>query len=114
MPRVYKRKIGSRAYKNYTDEKLKQALEEIRSKNISLRLAAEKYGIHRNTLWLKIKGKHQNKHGQQKVFSDEEENIFAVHIITMSTFGFPITTFDLRCIVKSYLDRQGKNVKCFK
>lgn len=114
MPRQYKRKIGSRTYLNYTEDRLAEALNEIKNKQISLRGAAEKYGIHRNTLWLKIKGKHNKKAGQQKVFTDEEENVFAAHIITVSAFGFPVTTFDLRRTVKSYLERQGKVIKCFK
>ncbi|XP_050295123.1 uncharacterized protein LOC126735214 [Anthonomus grandis grandis] len=101
-------------YKNYTEETLAEALNDIKNKRISLRGAAEKYGIHRNTLWLKIKERHKNRPGQQKVFTDQEEDAFAAHIITVSTFGFPVSTFDLRCIVKSYIERQGKKVKPFK
>ncbi|VEN60718.1 unnamed protein product [Callosobruchus maculatus] len=114
MPRVYKRKIGSRNYRNYTNERLEEALKNIRQNKLSIRLASEKYGIHRNTLWLKLKGKHNKPHGQQKVFTDQEENVFVVHIITMSDFGFPVTSFDLRCIVKCYLQQCGRKINCFK
>nr|CAI5851337.1 unnamed protein product [Callosobruchus analis] len=108
MPRVYKRKVGSRNYRNYTNERLEEALKDIRQNKLSIRLASEKYGIHRNTLWLKSKGKHNKPHGQQKVFTDQEENAFVFHIITMSDFGFPVTAFDLRCIVKCYLEQCGR------
>ncbi|KAJ8872216.1 hypothetical protein PR048_025818 [Dryococelus australis] len=51
--------------------------------------------------------------GEQPVFSQDEEELFVAHTIIMPTYGFPITTIDLRCIVKSYLDRIGRRVKCF-
>ena len=51
-----------------------------------------------------------NVPGKPSVFSAEEEECFVHHCIVASEFGFPIDTFDLRCIVKSYLDRQGRNV----
>ena len=35
--------------------------------------------------------------GRQPVFTEEEENRFVAHAIALSSFGFPITTFDLRC-----------------
>lgn len=55
-----------------------------------------------------------NNAGGQKVFSAEEENQFVAHAIAMSSFGFPITTMDLRCVVKAYLERSGRKVPCFK
>lgn len=45
MPRDYLRKPGSRAYKNYIEETLQAILLEIKSERISVRGAAEKYGI---------------------------------------------------------------------
>ena len=36
------------------------------------------------------------------------------HTIALSSYGFPITTFDLRCIVKAYLDKSGRNVPQFR
>lgn len=114
MPRTYKRKIGARGYVNYTQERLNQALDDIKEKKLSIRKAAEKYGIHRNTLWSKIKEKHQKTPGHPKVFTDEEEKSFEGHIITLSRFGFPVNIFDLRSSVKGYLDKRGRIVRCFK
>lgn len=79
-----------------------------------------RYNIHRNTLWLKTKEargtteKPAKAPGGQPVFTVDEENRFAAHAIAMSTYGFPITTFDMRCVVKAYLDRSGRNVTPFK
>lgn len=36
------------------------------------------------------------------------------HAIAMSSFGFPMTKFDLHCVVKAYLDRTGRKVSAFK
>ncbi|KAJ8944259.1 hypothetical protein NQ318_013671 [Aromia moschata] len=113
MPREHKRKLGARSYKNYTPETLEAALAEVKTKKLSLRKAAEKYQIHYNTRWLKLKGKHTRPHGKPRVFTDEEENAFTAHVIAMSSFGFPVTAWDLRLIVKSYLDRQGRTVRAF-
>ncbi|KAJ8945538.1 hypothetical protein NQ318_020383 [Aromia moschata] len=113
MPREHKRKLGARSYKNYTPETLEAALAEVKTKKLSLRKAAEKYQIHYNTLWLKLNGKHTRPHGKPRVFTDEEENAFTAHVIAMSSFEFPVTAWDLKLIVKSYLDRQGRTVRAF-
>ncbi|XP_063218661.1 uncharacterized protein LOC134528923 [Bacillus rossius redtenbacheri] len=114
MVRHYVRKRGSRQYKNYSEKNLEKALNEVRAKKISVRAAAEKYGIHRNTLSGKIHGKHPNASGGQTTFSSDEEGLFAKYIIAMSTYGFPLTAFDLQMTVKNYLDKCGRHVKKFK
>lgn len=52
--------------------------------------------------------------GRQPVFTEEEENRFVAHAIALSSFGFPITTFDLRCVVNAYLERTGRRVPVFR
>lgn len=113
MPRDYNRPVGCRSYKNYTEETLQKILDEIKSGKISTRAASEKYGIHRNTLSSKLKGKAPLKHGGQTVFTEEEELALISHITALSAFGFPITSIELRCIAKSYLEKQGKKVPKF-
>lgn len=44
----------------------------------------------------------------------EEEQSLISHVIAVSLFGFPVTAHDLRFIVKAYLNKRGKQVKCFK
>ncbi|KAJ8927327.1 hypothetical protein NQ314_020222 [Rhamnusium bicolor] len=110
MPRKPRRILGARNFKNYSQDKLQQALEEIRSKSISLRNAAKKYQISKNTLWNKLHGKHERMPGKPRVFTEQEEESFAGHLIALSAFGFPVTGEDLKIIVKSYLNRQGRKV----
>lgn len=42
MPRVYRRKPGSRRYIDYTRQELEECLKDIRSKTITQRAAAAK------------------------------------------------------------------------
>lgn len=44
----------------------------------------------------------------------EEEQSLIAHVIAVSVYGFPVTAHDMRFIVKAYLDKRGKKVKCFK
>ncbi|KAG8229467.1 hypothetical protein J437_LFUL008240 [Ladona fulva] len=101
MPITHGRKIGSRPYRNYTDSTLIEALDEIKSNKISLR-------IHKHTLWLKLKGRREGTPGHPTLFTETEEKSFMSHCLAMSNYGFPFTGFDLRCIMKSYLDRVGR------
>lgn len=78
-----------------------------------------RFNIHRNTLWLKTKqarglvDRPAQKVGRQPVFTEQEEQRLIAHAIAMSSFGFPMTKFDLRCVVKAYLDRTGRKVSAF-
>lgn len=48
--------------------------------------------------------------GRATVFSAEDEEQFVAHIVAVSIYyGYPVNTSDLRCVVKSYLDRIEKN-----
>lgn len=114
MPRKYQRKLGARKYCDYTEEKLQECLNEIRSGLISHRKAEEKYCIPRRTLLNKLKKKHTKKPGKQPVFSNEEEDEFEKCIVTMSEYGFPVDTRELRHVMKNYLNRCGRKIKIFK
>jgi len=114
MPNKYKRAVGSRTYRNYTDEILKTCLNDIINKKITQREAEKLYNILRRTLNYKLKKQHGNHWGRPTIFSEEEEKCFTSHIILMSYYGFPVDKTDFRYIVKSYLDRLGKKVNTFK
>ena len=111
MARTYKKTHGSRNYRAYTDSSLQAALNDIRHKGLPQRVAAVRYNIPRSTLKNKLKGAHNKAVGGQTVFTPEEK-LFE-HTIVMSNFGFPVDTFDLRMIVKSYIDRRGLAIRQF-
>ena len=45
MPKISKKKIGGRAYRNYDDKYLQNALEQIEKGKMSIRKASEMYAI---------------------------------------------------------------------
>lgn len=115
MPRIYKREPGCRRYCDYTTEKLNSCLDAIRTKEMSQRQAAEFFDIPRRTIINKLKtAPNPRKPGYQQIFSEDEEGMFKKCLIGCCDFGFPLTTFDLRMIVKSYLNKTGRTVKRFK
>lgn len=113
MVRNYKKKSGSRSFQNYRSEEVEGAPKEM-AKNVSSRVAGEKYGIPYRTLQNKKNGKSVRKPGGQCVLSPEEESQLVSLILTASTWGYPLTAMDLRCIVKRYLDDNGKKYEKFK
>lgn len=113
---MLRRKPGARAYKFYTDRQMELCLSEINDKILTQREASEKYKIPRSSIILKLKAIRNNNvraPGRQCIFTKEEEISFVHHAIEMCKYGFPITLFDLRCIVKSYLDKKGVQIPQF-
>uniref|UniRef100_A0A6P7FZ38 Uncharacterized protein LOC114335737 n=1 Tax=Diabrotica virgifera virgifera TaxID=50390 RepID=A0A6P7FZ38_DIAVI len=113
MPRHYKRKLGFRKYADYTEEDLKACLSAIKD-GMSTRVAAETFKIPRRTIFYKLKGVHAGKPGYPTIFSYEEKRCFVQCIQSLSDAGFPVTGMELRQIIKSYLNCQGKNITRFK
>ena len=113
MPRKYVRKPGTRRYADYTEEKLQECLDEVRSGALSHRKAEEKYNIPRRTILNKLKKRYARKPGGQPVFSTQEEEDFVQCIIALGEFGFPVDTQEVRHIIKDYLDRCGRTVRIF-
>ncbi|KAF2887588.1 hypothetical protein ILUMI_18585 [Ignelater luminosus] len=87
MPRILQRKLGSRPYKDYSKEQLKKAIDA---------------------------KKHMGKVGRLSVFNEETENTIVRCIAMCADWGFPLTTLDIRLIVKSYMDQHGYTKPRFK
>jgi len=111
--RTYRRKPGSRAYSNYTKASLDKAVKEIQEGKISLRKAHRDYKIPIGTLSHRINRKHEHKVGHPTVFTAEEEKAIVDHINVVAAWGFPFDFFDLRVLVRTYLEKQGRRVKQF-
>lgn len=122
MTRKYLRKPGSRKYVDYNAETLEACLKDIRSGVKTQRSASQYYNIPRSTIINKLKTSRcdlpvpvpTKKHGHPTVFTQEEEQAFEAHVVKLAEFGFPTTDLDLRYIIKCFLDKQGRTVKCFK
>lgn len=107
MPRTYRRKLGARQYRNYSEEVLSQAIVDVLNGKLSVRQAATQYKIPRKTLGNKIAQKHNKKPGGQTVFSVPEEKVILQHILTCADWGMPLDSLDIRLIVKDYFRPLG-------
>lgn len=112
MPQKYKRKIGGRRYVQYSTETLGNAVNAV-IRGMSYKEASETYNIPVVTLWRKMNNKNPKKYGGQPVLNSVEENAIVEAVITAAEWGYPYEKEDIKCLVKSYLDRAGKVVKKF-
>lgn len=113
MGRKSRRVLGTRTYHNYSDEQLQRALESINNGR-SLRDVSRQYGIPISSLSRKRRGLFNNKYGGQNVLSANEEKHLVEGITTAGIWGFPLTKYDIKLIVKNYLDKKGVREKRFK
>lgn len=109
----YRRRIDSRPYRNYSENKLKTALHLITTNQMSERDASKQFKIARSTLQNKRKQLHEKPAGGQTVLSIDEEQRIKNYILLLSRYGFPMDRNDLRWMVQTYLNRKGVTIKCF-
>lgn len=79
----YKKKVGGRPYINYEHGQLVKALADIKKNSITLRMAAEKYGIPKSIL--SDYGKNANnikKPGGQMALSEKDEAMLVEGLVT--------------------------------
>ena len=113
MPRTYLRRLGAKPKRNYNTENLIKAIQAIKVRKLSYRQAAEKYQIPRSTLENKVNLTHPKSLGGQPVLTKEEEGDLVHGILRAAHWGFPFTGWDIRYLVKGYLDRCGQKEKRF-
>lgn len=111
MPRKYIRKPQSRKY-GYSNENLQSALDAVKS-GTSIKKAAKDNGLSYGTLWNKCRKVHDRSVGGQTVFSESQELAFVDVIDTLVRWKSPITEFELRLLVKQYLDKKGVTITRF-
>lgn len=113
MPRHYKKKIGGRTYRNFTEDDLQRALTAIRG-GMSQAKASARFKISRGTLQNKLKGEHTRPPGHPTVFTPAEEQLLKNTLVTVSNWGFPFNKSDIRELIHKYLQKKGREVKEFK
>lgn len=114
MVRHYKRKVGTRPYRNYGDDKLHEALQAITTGKMSLRKAHKAFSIPLGTLCNKLRNKHESTPGHPISLSREEELSLVEHVQVVAKWGFPFDLTDLRILVNTYLTQAGRTVVQFK
>lgn len=112
MPRKYVKKLGS-VKGIYDDGALANAVEAVRTGRLSLRQAQEEFGVKKDRISRTLRGKHMKKYGGQTILTAEEETILVDRLALLAEWGQPLSLFDVRIFVKSYLDHKGRNVAKF-
>ena len=113
MVKKYKRQLGSRKYKDYSEDAIKEAIQKVKNEEMLMNAASKTYKIPIGTLSNKLRGLHEKKVGHPYVFREEEEAAFVAQILEVSRWGFPFNLYDLRVLAKTYLDHIGKTVSNF-
>jgi hypothetical protein len=87
---VYKKK-GSK--NKWSDEQLHEAVQKVKSHELSLRAAALSYGIPKSTLSDHVKGVSSKRYGGcSTVLTREEEQEIVLTCQVLAEMGFPLTT----------------------
>lgn len=93
----------------YDEDKLAEALEQVKGGNMSERTAAKEFGVPRSTLKDRLAARvNSDKAGRPTVLSTTEEEILVQRLKYFSDWGYPLTASCLRRIIKAYLDHQGR------
>ena len=114
MGRTYKRRPGSRNYKNYSDVNLEEALTKIATGALTIRAASKQYKISYGTLYNKFKGLHKRKPGGQTVLTNLEEKCIIREVVKCGDWDFPINMLALHMFIKHYLDGKGRVCRSLK
>ncbi|KAL1399434.1 hypothetical protein pipiens_008219 [Culex pipiens pipiens] len=91
-----------------------------RRRGVPLRKVAKKYGLSKSSLQrLESKLKKDpncvlRKRGGQPALSGNHEANIVKSLIICAEWGYPLSTFDLRCFVKTFLDKNGMVVPKFR
>ena len=112
VPKAGTRKYGTKS--RYTEERLRECLENIKKNILSQREAVKVYGIPRSTIKNKLKERHTKEIGRPTTLTEVEESAIVSHVIVLADLGIPIGMQDVRVIVKKYLDDNKRTVLSFK
>ena len=90
----------------WSEEDLKKAIEAVRS-GISKKKAAGNFGIPRSTLRDRLKAEDNTSLGRKPVFSAEQEQQIANHVVLLAKIFYGITTTELRRLVFDLAEKNG-------
>jgi hypothetical protein len=112
--KMQKKKAGHSRKGNYrhkyTQQAIRQALKEVRDKSMTMNEASVKYGVPKTTLFDRLKSA-SDKVGRPTILTAEEEEIIVERLIILGEWGFPLTTNDLKQLVKAYLEGAGRTTR---
>ncbi|XP_063237501.1 uncharacterized protein LOC134539411 [Bacillus rossius redtenbacheri] len=95
-----------KVYHNFDQDTLERAAKAVND-GMSYRKAEQKFGVPKSSIQRKVKNVQQHPYGRPPVLSETEEKQIAEYLALAGEWGFPLTAFDIRCIIKKYLDKKG-------
>ena len=95
---------------NWGDAQLAAALKEVKSKELSVRAAGNKYGIPKSTLHDHLQGNSLRRYGgPPTVLTTEEEKEVIRSCLVMQELGFPLTKDFVALALRDYLKERGRS-----
>lgn len=113
MVRNYRKKVGGRPYRRYSEESLAAAVDAVKA-GMSQKAASLQFKVPRTTIVDKVNENHPMKHGHPTVLSKEDEQLIAETLGVVSDWGFPLTPKDLAGVISGFVRRQGREVRQWK
>ncbi|KAF6209811.1 hypothetical protein GE061_015562 [Apolygus lucorum] len=107
MGRVYQRKAGARPYRNYAEDSLEKAIEQV-ANGKTFRDVSAQCGIPIATLSHKFRGLHSKAVGRPTALSNIEERNFVTALSVMAEWGFLLTAW--QCYIISRQDAKWKRI----
>lgn len=104
---------NKKPYHVFNEENITKAANAVRN-GMSYRKAEKKFGVPKSSIQRRVKTKQQNHYGRPPVFTEEDERKITECLGLAAEWGFPLTCFDTRCIVKKMLDKKGITEPRFK
>jgi len=106
----YVKKFGGRPYQYYSEETLKIAVMELKTKKISFRDVEKMYGISKR----KVNSKNMKQVGRPNALSEKDEKKLVKEIIRLSSKQrFNFTSMNIQVYVQRSLNKNGVQVKQF-
>ncbi|XP_038118574.1 uncharacterized protein LOC119769593 [Culex quinquefasciatus] len=121
MPRIHKKDPTKRKSRVINDEQLKRAMDAVAA-GMTVRMAQTKFGISRSALHRYLKQARLNPDEPVQVgrkggpiwLPENLEKELVSTVMLFSSQDNALTSLDLRCLVKSYLDRENLVISKFK
>ena len=100
-------------YKLWTDEKLRKAYEEVNGGHLSVRRAAELYGVPKSTLSDRVTGRVEfgSHSGPARYLSDAEEEELVSFLCGAARLGYARTKRDVLAVVKDVVAIKSFNLQ---
>ena len=92
----------------YDQGDMEQAIAAVKSKEYSVRQAAERFGVPKSTLQSRAQDKTTDRLGRPTVLTQVEEKLLVQRLVLMGEWAFPLTKSEIRHVVKSYLDKMSR------